>query len=224
MIMKLFKSKKGYKTIITIFAVFVILFTFITFAWLFKSASDPGKPENEVAFNSIDTELVLKTFLNTPSEVGPEEVGLPVGTSVSSADLITHTCPSTKEVEMAAPFMSIFKPHAEAFFKRRYNDKWHLEVIYYIPDGDGEITPAEVRREPIGRAEGYSSIGSAEFRKELSAHSGDDPIFPAIALLKVNLRQKGFASQILPCKEPGTIVKLVLIAEEPKNSKWPGDE
>jgi hypothetical protein len=218
--MRLLKSKKGYKTLITILALFFIALTFLVFLFLFSMGKNKvsGQIETSIAFISIDTELALKTFLQSPSKTKPSEIGYAIGDTATEADLLTRSCNQLRSSSVGK-----FTDEAKEYFNRIYEGKWHLELIFYTPSGDDEITPAEIKSVALGATARPFEIVKYTQSDAISKAVADmsDMTSLDIAFMKTNIRDRSLGSQTLPCKEGPSIVKLVLIQWKEADGKWP---
>lgn len=211
------KAKKGFATILSIAAFLFIFITFIVFFALFQADKKSATTKSEFTFQTMDTDLTLKTFLRMPSSVAPEDLGMLSGEQVTNADVLVRTC--NANLASSRPY-GILTANARTFFTNMYRYDWLLLPIYYTPDGK-PISPANtkiLKRIENVNQQGISTpgsiINSPEYEAKLA--TGRDTIDEAVALLTTDIRQPGVGSQVLPCLEGGKVLKVVLLAKEPE--------
>jgi len=217
--MKIIHSKKGYKTLVSIFALVFIMVTFLIFFSMFKARASSGADAAKLSFHSVDTELVLKTFLQTPTLANPEDFDFFIGKHITTSDFLVRTCDSTRSGQFGQ-----FKLEATNYFSRTYGKNWHLELVYYSPDADEGITPNEVMIESIGEPLYANELNDWIESTELdTAMHGTDysMLYYDIALLKLNVRDDNLATQVLPCQNGPAFVKVLLFQWSKEASKWP---
>lgn len=217
--MKLFHSKKGYKTLVSIIALVFIMVTFLIFFAMFRARATSGSDATKLSFHSVDTELVLKTFLQTPTLINPEDFSFFIGTQMTTSDFLVRTCDNTRSGQFGQ-----FKIEATNYFSRAYGKNWHIELIYYSPDGDEGITPNEITIESVGEPLFSNELNDWIESSELdTALYGTDysMIHYDLALLKLNVRDDNLATQVLPCQNGPALVKVLLFQWSKEASKWP---
>jgi hypothetical protein len=199
---QMIKSKKGYKTIVTIFSLLFIAIAFVFFSYLFKNI---GKDDVAVAsqFKSIDTEYALRTFLASPSGIEPEELKVYVGDHMSNAQIAARTCTeqNTREYET-------LKENARIYFNKLYGDNnWRLELIYVK---NSETNP-EITGDSVGELDIDSALDIYESYEKFRTLTDDSELSRKRVLYALNIRGSRLGMQILPCNNDNSIVKLVLV-------------
>lgn len=198
------------KTIVTIFAVLFLVFAFIIFILLFKLSAEKKTGEIESGASSITTELLLKNFLREPApeiQQNPvKELSPDVGEDVTNANLISWTCNNNKKENN----YKALKASIEAFFDDVYGDDWELWIIYANP---------EVKRRGFGHKSLLEKVWKSMKDAVIiwRATSSQPASGISLAFLAIN-REKGFASQIIPCSDK-LLAKVMLKSSRDTNIK-----
>jgi hypothetical protein len=214
------KSKKGFNTIVTIFAILLLITTFIIFIYLFKVGAERKEGEIDSKFSSIQSEYVLKTFLRSPAPMlgsrSASDLTPDVGESVTNADLVSWTCTDNK----SSTNYKILGQSINTFFDKLYADEWEVWIIYSNPDTDrrafGHRSILEKIRMSIstrsasmeGVAESFPVTGEGG-----TASNNSDERHTALAqALAGSFKQEGFGFQIVPCQD-GSFSAVMLKAQ-----------
>ena len=199
------------KTVVSIFAVLLLVFIFIIFIFLFRSGAKHKTGAIETGFSSVDTELLLKNFLRTPVhsmgnyDMGrdpPKDLTPDVGETITYADLVSWTCNNNRN----DPNYKALKESINSFFDDIYDDDWNLEIWYSDPGldkkGFGHKNLLKYVKKKIERGVTAPSL----------AYMWQTKLMPpdlALKLFLVPYREEGFGSQIIPCKNGG-LARVVL--------------
>jgi hypothetical protein len=193
-------SKRGFNTVVTIFAIIFLILTFIIFILLFKvGASNKSDPINS-KFSSLETEYVLKTFLRSPAPDTKQDpvVDLTpdVGEPPTNADLISWTC--SEDAQDYKKNYNALKESVNNFFDTTYQKDWNLKIIY----SNSEMDDLDF---------GHGNFFRNWWRKitAFSAQSGDSAFYLSeenkedIRFQVYGYKEKGFGFQIIPCSDKG---------------------
>src|SRR4030043_1974162 len=91
------KSRKGFSTVVTIFSMLLLILTFIAFIFLFRTMAEKKTGQIESKFSSIQTELLLKSFLRSQAPGNPQDLTPDAGEVVTNADLVSSICDNNKK-------------------------------------------------------------------------------------------------------------------------------
>lgn len=184
-------SKKGImKTVVAIFALIFLIFIFIIFIFLFRLGAKHKEGEIDARFSSVGTEYVLKAFLRSPVQGAalqnqPKDMLPSIGTAeITNADLVSWTCLDSKTGNNN---FNALRDSASAFFDSGYGNDWNLKITYTDPKVDSK------------------KFGHMNYlEKSLTFSLLFSPASPlAINRLLTHYREKGFASQVIPCLNGG---------------------
>jgi len=194
----------AWKTIVTLISLFLLALVFMGFFALYRFEANKWIPSYEYDFSSVNTEYVLNSFLRTPVPTADTSIKNPIPAieGVTYADLISWTCSDPKtssnhRILQGGPlsvnnfFSNLYDPQTSTEKGR----KWGFKIIYSNELG--------VKSWVFGE-EGYESK-TKNAMKTFGAE-GD------VAFLEANIRWRGFASQIIPCKEGG-FAKVMLFTD-----------
>ena len=183
------KSRKGImKTVVAIFALLFLIFIFIIFIFLFRLGASHKKGEIDARFSSVGTEYLLKAFLRSPvqgtvlQKSQPRDMLPGVGAAeITNADLVSWTCHNEKN----DPNFKTLIGSTSAFFDNGYGNDWSLKITYTDQKIDSK------------------SFGHKNYL-EKSLTLALLPVSPlAMNRLLTHYRERGFASQIIPCLNGG---------------------
>jgi len=207
------RNRKGYvRIVITIFALFFLALTFVLFFFLYKwEANSTSERAVNLDFQSVNTELVLKTFLR--ERVSDKSLHLQnpapfIRGYTTYSDVISWTC-SDPKITPSHVLLSSDKSRVSVkkFFSKLYNEKedgaskWGLKIIYSDPKID-QWTFGNVIRYELFAIRGIIEQSGSE----------DD-----LSYWNNNIRWKNFASQIIPCRNGGLANVLLFANEEGLN-------
>jgi hypothetical protein len=223
MLMKIIKEKNSgiwmlrqkkamFDTIVTIFSILFLVFIFIIFAFLFsQGAKQKQKNVIDSDYSSLNTELMLKTFLkSTPYDLSKNpavNMNEFVGGRITNADLVSWTCNN----EVKEKNYKALKSSVNNFFDGVYDDDWEMWILYSNPDvkkkGFGPVSGLEgiwtdIKKtiNSIYTAAGFAGIGNTA--------GGTAGAVAALSLISAPYRKNGFASQLIPCQD-GTLASVM---------------
>lgn len=199
-------SKKGFNTVVTIFALLILVLVFLVFAILFKFAAKE-KQTVEDKFSSLEAEFVLKTFLRSPpftkqtnsiKDLTPE-----INIYPTNADLVSWTCSANK----SSVNYKVLKDSVNNFFDTVYQDEWSLIIVYSNPDYKvksfghrGKMWLNDILK-PLSKFIGL----------DLSSHPSMN--YFSTYFLAYSYNEKGFGFQIIPCHD-GSYSAVMLKARD----------
>ncbi|MBU1322094.1 MAG: hypothetical protein KKF46_07095 [Nanoarchaeota archaeon] len=196
------KSKKGMKTILTIFAVIFLVAVFIIFIFLFRFMAANKSAEAELGASSLSTELLLNNFLISPVYDSdgniPKDLFPDVGEDITNADLISWTC--NKQEDYYDYNHDALKASLENFFDGIYDDDWELWIIY-----------SNSSKKTFGHKSSLKkSINSLVTVIFLAGTAASNAIPKPLAweLFATPYREAGFGSQVIPCTD-GQMAKIM---------------
>jgi hypothetical protein len=137
------RSKKGIKALVTMICMILLVLVFIIFIVLFRQPQKNNVETVRTSFATIQDQLYLQTFLDSPSPFSPRELELDVGSQTSNADVIVKTCSDTASAQLTALVSS-----ADSYFSKIYSRAWRLEIRYYPLTGPitAGVSPVDIKR------------------------------------------------------------------------------
>jgi hypothetical protein len=200
-------SKKGmFDTVVTIFSILFLVFVFIVFVFLFKMSAKQREGAIDSDSSSLNTELMLKTFLKSPAysldNNEPKDLTPSVelttslgGTRPTNADLISWTCNSVKDANYKA-----LKASVNNFFDSVYRDDWEMSIIY---------SNQNIKMKSFGHGTGLGDFikktinfgATAGTMALLGSTQGTLGQLKAAKAFFTPIRGEGSASQLIPCQD-----------------------
>lgn len=210
-IWRLRQKKAMFDTVVTIFSIMFLVFVFIIFAFLFRHSAKQKENVIDSDFSSLNTELMLKTFLKSipyDLENNPaRNMNSFVGERITNADLVSWTCSNN----VREPNYKSLKSSVNNFFDGVYEDDWEMWIIY---------SNSELKKKGFGPTTGLESIWTdikkginrlytaAGFAGIGSVAGGMQGAVSTLSIISAPYRQNGFASQLIPCPD-GTLASVM---------------
>jgi hypothetical protein len=190
---KLFKSRKGFSTVVTIFSILLLILIFIIFIFLFKTMAGNKTGKIDSRFSSIQTELLLKSFLRAQASGNPEDLTPYAGEVITNADLVSWTCNDNKKSKNYKALKDSINNYYDTF----YEDDWNMEIIYSDTRLDKKGFGHTSALEKLFASAGIGAARAAAFQSV--------PGSPGTASAKMFLQYRGpgYAFQIIPCLNDG---------------------
>jgi hypothetical protein len=204
---QIIKTKKGTKTIVTIFALFFMLLMMVLFAFLFKREAAVDEIRSASEYKDMDSDFVLKTFLYTPTKTLREAIGMNLNTDVTNADIIIMTCKDKN----SQPLKDIVK-EANQYFSRFYGQDWTVQIIWYTYT-EGGLKPSDFDQVRINNYDVLNELNKYKEYAELNV-AGLDPNSISRYLFLFTGRGSTISSQLLPCVKDDTVAKVVLVHKD----------
>ncbi len=194
------KSRKGFSTIVTIFSILLLTLTFM---------AKEKTGETESKFSSIQTELLLKSFLRAQAPGNPQDLTPEVGEVITNADLVSWTCNNNKNSRNS----KALKDSLNNYFDTVYEDDWHLEITYSDTRLDKKgFGHKSWLKEVEYEIETYATAAylAAMWGKSGIFTKNDVPKELALKLFLIPYRDAGYASQIIPCTDNNALAIVTL--------------
>ena len=211
-ICKLSQKKGMFDTVVTIFSVLFLVFVFIVFVFLFKMSAKHREGAIDSDFSSLNTELMLKTYLKSPAydldRNNPKDLTPSVGEDrLTNADLVSWTCSNN----VKEPNYKALKSSVNNFFDNVYSDDWEMWILY---------SNQNIKRKSFGHGAGLDSIWTdikkginrlytaAGFAGIGNVAGGMQGAVSSLSLISAPYRKNGFGSQLIPCQD-GTLAAVM---------------
>lgn len=198
-ICKLSQKKGTFDTVVTIFSILFLVFVFMIFAFLFSAGAKQKQATTAItsSYSSLNTELMLKTFLESPAynlnNNNPKDLTSDVGNDrPTNANLVSWTCSNN----INEPNYKALKSSMNNFFDAAYKNHWELWIVYSnqnikrksfgrgATSGSGGLRGAGV----VATAGDIADLSSQEVFNQVTAKASFTPITGG-----------GRASQVIPC-------------------------
>ena len=173
------------KTVVAIFSIIFLVFVFILFFWLFKISGEKSTGQIESQYSSLTTDLALKDFLRSP--VYDTQGNPPKDLTGDVGEEVTNAnlVSWTCTNEKNQNYISLMHS-AYSFFDNLYGNDWSISIFY----SDKDINTKKFAKGSIIKP-----------FKEIAQAFSD------------SRREKGFATQIIPCGD-GSFAKIVIKASD----------
>lgn len=199
---RLRKQKQGIaKTVITMFALLFLILVFIIFGIIFRNSVEKKANQVEDQLSSLETEFALKAFLKAPvddSKNPVDDYTQDIGNDITNANLIAWTCNNNK---MSRDYFAL-RNSINTFFDAAYGNGWDAEITY----SNQELDKKKFGHKGNLLEKSYGQYAISQYMSSPEALTARGREF-----LK-KILEKGFASQVIPCKEGG-LAKISMKAE-----------